>query len=116
MAYTIRQGFEMPKRELLTFDANPLNYWLFINNFEVNIARRVQDLETRLTYVTQHCTGNAREAIKNCAIMFGSEQCYRKAQETLYHRFRQKHIIAHADIRKIVGGPQIKNTATSLVY
>jgi len=29
-AYKIRQGFEMPKRELLNFDGNPLNYWLFI--------------------------------------------------------------------------------------
>ena len=79
MAYTIRQGFEMPKRELLTFDGNPLNYWLFINNFEVNIAKRVRDPGTRLTYLIQHCTGKAREAIKNCAIMSGPEQGYRKA-------------------------------------
>ena len=43
MTYTIRQGFEMPKRKLLTLNGNPLNYWLFINNFEVNIAKRVPD-------------------------------------------------------------------------
>ena len=110
MAYTIRHGFEMPKRELLTFDGNPLNYWLFTNNFEVNIAKRVPDPETRLTYLIQHCTGKAREAIKNCAIMSDPEQGYRKAQEILYHRFGQKHIIAHAHITKIVEGPQIKNT------
>ena len=109
MAYTIRQGFEMPKRELLTFDGNPLNYWLFINNFEVNIAKRVPDAGTRLAYLIQHCTGKAREAIKNCAIISGPEQGYRKAQEILYHRFGQKHIIAHAHITKIVEGPQIKN-------
>jgi len=42
-AYKIRQGFEMPKRKLLTLNGNPLNYWLFINNFEVNIAKRVPD-------------------------------------------------------------------------
>ena len=30
MAHIIRQGFKMPKRELLTFDCSPLNYWLFI--------------------------------------------------------------------------------------
>ena len=110
MAYTIRQGFEMPKRELLTFDGNPLNYWLFINNFKVNIVKRVPDPETRLTYLIQHCTEKAREAIKNCAIMSGPEQGYRKAQEISYHRFGQKHIIAHAHITKIVEGPQIKNT------
>ena len=110
LAYTIRQGFEMPKRELLTFDGNPLNYWLFINNFEVNISKRVPDAETRLAYLIQHCTGKAREAIKNCAIISGPDQGYRKAQEILFHRFGQQHIIAHAHITKIVEGPQIKNT------
>jgi len=83
MAYTIRQGFEMPKRELFTFDGNPLNYWLFINNFEVNIAKRVPDPETRLTYLIQHCTGKAREAIKNCAIMSGSEQRLQESPRNL---------------------------------
>ena len=110
MAYTIRQGFEMPKRELLTFDGNPLNYWLFINNFEVNIARSVPDVETKLSYLIQHCTGKAKEAIKNCAIISGPDQGYRKVQEILFHRFGQKHIIAHTHITKIVEGPQIKNT------
>ena len=95
VTYTIRQGFEMPKRELLTFDGNPLNYWLFINNFEVNIARRVPDAETKLAYLIQHCTGKAKEAIKNCAIISGPDQGYRKAQEILFHRFGLKHIIAH---------------------
>ena len=110
MAVSIQQGFEMPKRELLTFDGNPLNYWLFINNFEVNIAKRVPDAESRLTYLIQHCTGKAREAIKNCAIVSNPDQGYRKAQEILYHRFGQKHIAAHAHIAKIVEGPQLKNT------
>ena len=115
MVYTIQQGFEMPKRELLTFDGNPLNYQLFINNFEVNIAKRVPDAETRLAYLIQLCAGKAREAIKNCATISGPEQGYRKAQEILFHRFGQKHIIAHAHITKIVEGLQIKNTdATGL--
>lgn len=110
MAHTIRQGFEMLKRELLTFDSNPLNYWLFIDNFEVNIAKRVPDAETRLAYLIQHFSGKARDAINNCAIISGPEQGYRKAQQILCHRFGQKHITAHVHITKIVEGPQIKNT------
>ena len=98
MAVSIQQGFEMPKRELLTFDGNPLNYWLFVNNFEVNIAKRVPDAESRLAYLIQHCSGKAREAIKNCAIISDPNAGYRKAQEILYHRFEQKHIVAHAHI------------------
>ena len=110
MAVSIQQGFEMPKRELLTFDGNPLNYWLFVKNFEVNIAKRVPDAESRLAYLIQHCSGKAREAIKNCAIISDPNAGYRKAQEILYHRFEQKHIVAHARIARIVEGPQLKGT------
>ena len=85
MAFSIQQGFEMPKRELLTFDGNPLNYWLFVNNFEVNITKRVPDAESRLAYLIQHCSGKAREAIMNCAIISDPNAGYRKAQEILYH-------------------------------
>lgn len=80
-----------------------------MKNFEVNIAKRVLDAETRLAYLIQHCTGKTREAIKNCAIISGPEQGYRKAQEILFHRLGQKHIIAHTHITKTVEGPQIKN-------
>ncbi|KAL9984440.1 hypothetical protein ACROYT_G006731 [Oculina patagonica] len=94
MAFSIQQGFEMPKRELITFEGNPQNYWLFVNNFEVNIARQVPDAASKLAYLVQHCT----------------EQGYMKTQEILFHRFGQKHIVAHAHIAKIAEGPQLKNT------
>ena len=96
MVVLIQQGFEMPKRELLTFDGNPLNYWLFVKNFKVNIAKRVPDAESRLEYLIQHCSGKAREAITNCAIISEPNAGYRKAQEILYHQ----HIVAHAHIAK----------------
>ena len=60
MADSIQMEFGMPKRELLTFDSDPLNYWLFVNNFEVNVAKRVKDAETKLAHLIQHCTGKAR--------------------------------------------------------
>ena len=60
MAHSLQQALEMPKRELLTFDGNPLSYWLFVNNFEVNIAKRVRDAESRLTYLIQLCTGKGQ--------------------------------------------------------
>ena len=59
MAYMIRQGFEMPKRELLTLDGNPLNYRLYIT------ASRSTSLRGYLAYLIQHWIGKAREAIKN---------------------------------------------------
>ncbi|KAJ7388612.1 hypothetical protein OS493_036685 [Desmophyllum pertusum] len=48
---------------------------------KVNVAKRVADAESRLAYLIQHCTGKAREAIKNCSIISEPEQGYQKAQE-----------------------------------
>lgn len=48
-----RQGFEMPQRELLTIVGSQLNCWLFINNFEVNIAKGVTDAETTQSNLIQ---------------------------------------------------------------
>ncbi|PFX21864.1 hypothetical protein AWC38_SpisGene13647 [Stylophora pistillata] len=110
MAYSLQQALQMPKTELLTFDGNPLNYRLFIKNLEVNIAKRVPDAESRLTYLIQHCTGKAKEAIKDCSIVFPPEHGYENAQDILHRRFGQKHVIAHAHIEKIVNGPQLKRT------
>ena len=92
MAFSIQRGFEMPKRELITLDGNPLNYWLFIKNFEVNITKRVVDGESRLTYLIQHCTGKAREAIKNCSIISEPEKprrfCYTDLASNISSRMR----------------------------
>ena len=101
MADSIQMGFGMPKRELLTFDGDPLNYWLLVNNFEVNVAKRVKDAETKLAYLFQRCTGKAKEAITNCSIISNAEKGYEKAQEILYQRFGQKHVLAHAHISKL---------------
>ena len=39
---SIRKGFEMPKRDCLMFDGNPMNYSRFIENFKTNIEEREQ--------------------------------------------------------------------------
>ena len=113
MASSVRSGFEMPKRELLTFEGNPINYWTFINNFETNIGKRVCDAESRLTYLVQHCTGKARESIKNCVIIQNKDEAYKKAQEILRTRYGQRHVIAHAYINRLISGPQLKPSDSS---
>ena len=110
MVNSVRSGFEMPKRELLTFDGDPVNYWTFINNFETNIAKRVPDAETKLSYLIQHCIGKARESIKNCVIIPNKDEAYKKAKDILHTRYGQKHVIAHAYINRLVNGPQLRST------
>lgn len=110
MATSLRVGFEMPKKELLTFDGNPVNYWTFIKNFEINIERQLTDADSKLTYLIQQCSGKAREAIKNCIIIDDKEKAYEKAKEILHSRYGQKHVIAHAYINRLVNGPQLKSS------
>lgn len=64
MAYMTQQGFEIPKRKLLNLNGNPYKYWLFRNNFEVNIAKRVPDTKMSLTYLIQHCAGKVRKPLR----------------------------------------------------
>ena len=97
----------MPKREFLNFDGDPKKYPRFIKNFEVNLEHRVQDDNTRLSYLIQYCTGVAKDAIENC-VLLPSDQGYHEAKEILRKNFEQKHIIVHAFIDKIVKGAQIK--------
>lgn len=99
----------------MTFDGNPINYWTFIKNFEINIERQLTEADSKLTYLIQQCTGRAREAIKNCIIIPDKESAYIKAKEILHSRYGQKHVIAHAYINRLVNGPQIKTSdATGL--
>ena len=42
----------MPKPEMVKFDGDPINYWNFINSFEVNIANKAKDERTKLMYLS----------------------------------------------------------------
>lgn len=104
----ISRGFEMPKRDYMTFDGNPMNYPRFIENFRVNIEGREHDPKERLAYLIQFCTGEAKEAISNCVILPDYEGFVR-AKEILYNSFGQTHIIIHAYINKVIKGGSIKD-------
>ncbi|XP_013410717.1 uncharacterized protein LOC106173924 [Lingula anatina] len=98
---------EMPKREYLYFNGDPVSYPTFIRNFETNIEQRVPDFRSKLSYLIQYCTGEAKEAIKSCVIL-EPEEGYFQARNILQTHFGQKHIIIKAMLEKIVTGPPIK--------
>jgi hypothetical protein len=105
---SISRGFEMPKRDYMTFDGNPMNYPRFMENFRVNIEEREPNSQAKLAYLIQFCTGIAKEAISNCVILPGHEG-FRRAKEILYNSFGQSHIIIHAYISKVIKGGSIKD-------
>ncbi|XP_077868099.1 uncharacterized protein LOC144357932 [Saccoglossus kowalevskii] len=100
-------NLSIPKHEFHTFDGDPVAYPNFIKNFEVNIEQLVKDDNVKLSYLIQHCTGAAKEAIRSCVIL-PPERGYTEARKILSTSFGQKHVIVHATIDKVVKGPQIK--------
>ena len=105
---SIRKGFEMPKRDCLKFDGNPMNYPRFIANFKTNIEERELSPNVRLTYLIQFCTGTAKEAISNC-VMLPENEAYSKAREILHNLYGQSHIITRAYIDKVTKGGIIRD-------
>ena len=101
-------GMELPKREFLFFDGNPMNYNRFMRNFELNVENRVQDAGVRLSYLIQYTGGKARDAIQNCIILPEVEG-YLKAKKILRKNFGQKHIIMRAYIDRVTQGQQIRS-------
>ena len=104
-------NLELPKREFLYFDGNPVDYPRFIKNFETNIERKIIDNSTRLSYLIQYTLGIAKEAIQNCVIL-PEEEGYFKDKEILKKNFGQKHNIVRTFIEKVITGTQIKSGET----
>ena len=100
-------GMELPKREFLYFDANPVNYTRFRRNFELSVGNKVYETSVKLSFLIQYTIGAAREAIENCVIL-PADEGYTKAKEILRKNFGQKYIIIRAYIERVTKGPQIK--------
>ena len=101
------ERLEMPKREVISFDGDPRKYPRFIKSFEINVERRVNADDERLSYLIQFCSGVAKDAIENCVIL-PPGQGYSEAKDILQKNFGQKHIIVRAFIERVVMGPQIR--------
>ncbi len=51
------------------FNGNPMNYPKFVENFKTNIEEREPEPRARLAYLIQLCSGIAKDAISNCAML-----------------------------------------------
>ena len=96
----------LPRPKLLTFDGSPLKWNAFVQNFTANVAMRVQDPQLRMQYLLQHCTGDAFEHIKECALL-PQDIAYERAVALLKQRFGAKHTVARSYIKELTGGPRV---------
>lgn len=104
---TISKGFEMPKREYMSFDGDPLKYPSFIENFKTNVENVEPDPNARRQFLIQLCTGVAKDAISG-TVMLPPEQGYFKARSILHETFGQTHIIAAAHVDRVTKGDLIR--------
>ena len=77
---------KLPRAEIMSFDGNPLNYYLLMKTFENSVEKCTENVSLRLQSLIQYCTGKAKETIKCCGMMSGNG--YVKAKKLLEERFR----------------------------
>ena len=97
----------LPKAELINFDGNPLNYFLFMSSFENNVERSTQDFSKILQLLIQFCSGKAKKAIQSCDLLQPHEG-YLQAKTILSDRFGGACKISSTLLTKIMDGAQIK--------
>ena len=85
----------LPKPAVEKFDGDPMDYWAFVNRFEVDVASKVHDDDLHLAYVLQHCTKPVYDKVKHIAGNRDKSIAYRILWQELYERYGQPHIIAH---------------------
>ena len=105
-AGAVNLGLSLPPPEIPKFSGSPLEYSRFMNTFQTAIEAKVTDNNMRLMYLTQHCTGEARQAIQMCQLLPG-DSGYKKAKRMLQERFGREHQVARACIYRVVSGPSI---------
>ena len=83
----------LPKLSIGEFCGDPLDYWAFVNRYDVHIAARVTSDDLRLSYLLQHCSKEVYDKIKHHASGLDKRQAYEDVWKDLYERFGQPHII-----------------------
>ena len=69
----------LPRPELSKFSGDPLEFKLFISNFETHVESRLQDQRALLCLLVQHCTDPVKEKIQHFSET--GQNCYRLAKD-----------------------------------
>ncbi|VDP96614.1 unnamed protein product [Trichobilharzia regenti] len=105
---------DMPKREIIKFDGNSVNYWNFIKNFEDLVDNDAIKYRTKLNYLIQCCEVEAKDVIKHC-VLLEPEEGYYKSLEQLDEAFGQRQVVARTYIEKLLEFPNVKSNDAVLL-
>ncbi|XP_063969477.1 uncharacterized protein LOC135157524 [Lytechinus pictus] len=102
-------ALSLPKPDMPTFSGNPIDYWNFVNSFEVNIADRIHDSRLKVSYLIQFTSDKAREAIENC-VLLDPDTGYSRARIILQDQFGRNYIVARAHLKKVINRSPLRTT------
>ena len=99
--------FALPKSELMSFDIDPLKYFLFMRSFENSVEKDTGDKSRRLQLLIQYCSGKAKKVIESC-VLLEPDKGYEEAKKLLAERFGDKFKVTNSWIRKVSDGSVLK--------
>ncbi|XP_022779007.1 uncharacterized protein LOC111320624 [Stylophora pistillata] len=99
---------QLPKAELMTFNGDPLEFWMFMRSFDNSIGSAAIDDSAKLYRLFQYCKGEALKVIKCCAVMSFSAG-YAKARKLLKERFGDDYKISEMWVKKVTEGPTVRH-------
>ena len=82
----------LPRPELSKFSGDPLEFKLFISNFETHVESRLQDQRALLCLLVQHCTDPVKEKIQHFSE--AGQNCYRLAKDRLFKEYGSPWIVS----------------------
>jgi hypothetical protein len=107
MQRQLLDAVSLPRTTMMTFDGDPMSYWMFINAFESCVDSCLVSDSVKLNRLFEYCKGKAAQVIRPCALMQPSEG-YKRARRLLRERFGNEFKISEAWIRKVTEGSAIR--------
>ena len=95
----------LPRPKLSKFSGDPLEFKLFISNFETHVESRLQDQRALLCLLVQHCTNPVKEKIQHFSET--GQNCYRLAKNRLFKEYGSPWIVSDVCEQRLKKFPSI---------
>nr|CAB3263156.1 uncharacterized protein LOC104265735 [Phallusia mammillata] len=97
----------LPRPVVKKFDGDPMNYWSFVRQFDVYIAKKSRSDDMRLLFLQQHCEPHICEKLERFNAKDPSEG-YKLAWQTLHEEYGQPHVIAQRCEQHLKASPVVE--------
>jgi len=101
----LRRDRPAPAVVLQRFNGDPMNYWLFVRQFEAHVLGKVEDYEL-LPLLHQHCEPNVQLKISYLSNL-SPEVGFKKAWDILYEEYGRSHEIARCCEERLRSAPKV---------